>query len=123
MESGGVRLGERLRQLLKARKMTQAEFFRRMGLPKATGNHYVVGARFPPPELLLAFAEFFDVTVDYLLGHTEDPQGRVPLDLPHGWEETIRRLAGRGYTPEQVERIVELVEQAAANRQPKREGS
>ena len=59
----------RLRSLRERRGFSQKEFAAEMDLPTATYNQYETGKRTPDIEMLIRFADYFTVTVDYLIGH------------------------------------------------------
>lgn len=61
-------LGERLKELREEKGYTQREFAAKMGINGVTYLHYEKNQREPPLSLLAAFAEFYGVSVDYLLG-------------------------------------------------------
>ncbi|WP_018130974.1 helix-turn-helix domain-containing protein [Effusibacillus pohliae] len=72
--------GERLRQLRKQKNLTMKEFGKKFGLAESTISGYENGTRTPDLETIEKFADFFGVTVDYLVkGRTEPPkEGQVP---------------------------------------------
>ena len=45
-----------------------------LGMSQNTISRYETGAREADYKTLLNFAEYFNVTVDYLLGRTDNPQ-------------------------------------------------
>lgn len=54
-----------------------------MDLPYTTYNSYETGKRAPDYDMLLKFAEYFGVTVDYLLGRTDEPSPAAAFsDIP-----------------------------------------
>lgn len=59
----------RLRSLRERRGFSQKEFAAEMDLPTATYNQYETGKRTPDIEMLMRFADYFSVTVDFLIGH------------------------------------------------------
>ncbi len=61
-------LGENLRTLRTQCKMTTAELGEVFGWANATVSHYEKGERKPTPETLVKLADYFGVSVDYLLG-------------------------------------------------------
>lgn len=63
-----VILGQRLRELREERGLTQKQIAESMHINSVTYLHYEKNQREPPLALLADFANFFGVTVDYLLG-------------------------------------------------------
>lgn len=63
---------EKIRQLRKERHLTQAEVAREVGLSARGYQDLELGAK-PRYEALLHIADFYDVSVDWLMGRTEDP--------------------------------------------------
>lgn len=66
-------LGDRLRQQRNRRKLTQEDVARRIGVARTTYAMYEQNSREPDNETLQKLADFFDVSIDYLLGRTDDP--------------------------------------------------
>ena len=64
---------EKIRQLRKERHLTQAEVAKEVGLSARGYQDLELGAK-PRYEALLHIADFFDVSVDWLMGRTDDPQ-------------------------------------------------
>lgn len=62
-------LGDRLRSLREKKGLKQTEFAERMQIPNQNVSNYERGFRQPDYETLKRFADFFEVTTDYLLGH------------------------------------------------------
>ena len=61
----------RIRELRKARHMTLKQLGAVFGIAESTISQYETGKRQPDNETLLKLGEFFDVTVDYILGREE----------------------------------------------------
>ncbi|MDA7028652.1 helix-turn-helix transcriptional regulator [Bacillus sp. CLL-7-23] len=61
-------LGDRLRELRESRKLTQDKLAEVLGISRGTYAHYEINKRKPDYDTLIQIAEFFEVTVDYLLG-------------------------------------------------------
>lgn len=82
-------LPNRIRQLRETRGLTQAELGEKAGLPAASISHFETGIRTPGTTTLQRLADALEVTVDFLLGRSEDP-------LPSGPETRaiFRNLAG-----------------------------
>lgn len=63
---------EKLRELRKARRLTTTELANIVGCSNPTITHYERGDRKPDPDMLKKFADYFGVSIDYLLGR-ENP--------------------------------------------------
>ena len=63
--------GERLRELRKMAQLTQDELAQKTGLSRSAISMYEVGRREPDFEQADDLAEFFDVSLLYLLGNTD----------------------------------------------------
>lgn len=59
-----------LRQLRKARHMTQTELGKALGLSVSTISSYETGTRFPDFETQEAMADYFNISIDTLRGNT-----------------------------------------------------
>lgn len=60
-----------LKQLREARGITQTELAKQLGVVRSTICFYESEQHSPTPEMLIKLADFFGVTVDYLLGRDE----------------------------------------------------
>lgn len=56
-----------LSELLKEKKITQAELARELGVHRQNIYQWLTGKTLPRPELIVKIASYFNVTVDYLL--------------------------------------------------------
>lgn len=65
-----VDIGKRIKELRKARKMTQAEFAERLGVTTSAISSYENGTRLPSYEILIKIARIFRVSTDNLLGNS-----------------------------------------------------
>ena len=65
----------RLRELRKSRNLSQEALAMRLGAYQNSISRYERGVRDPGIDELIAFADFFDVSIDYLVGRTDDPWG------------------------------------------------
>ena len=72
----------RIRELRKAKKVTMKELGNMIGVAESTMSLYETGKRKPDPETLSRLADYFNVSVDYLLGRDEEqPQAALsPAD-------------------------------------------
>lgn len=68
----------RLKELRKASGLTQAQFGALWNAPQNTVSNWENGNREISNELLMAFSEYFGVSVDYLLGRDEAQKPPAP---------------------------------------------
>ena len=61
-------MGDRIRMLRKGRNLTQLVVATRLGVTKALISAYENGTALPSYDVLLGFANLFNVTTDYLIG-------------------------------------------------------
>ena len=66
-----LRIGDKIRELREEMGMNQAELCRRIQIPQTTLWHYENSEREISAEWLIKIAEFFNVSVEYLVGATE----------------------------------------------------
>ena len=59
---------ERLKELRKEKKLTQTQVGNYLGITVSAYGNYELGQREPSIDMLLKLADYFGVTVDYLLG-------------------------------------------------------
>lgn len=67
-------LGPRLKKLRTTKKMTQKELAEMINVTNVSVSGYESGNRFPDTDTLQRLADCFDVTTDYLLGRSDNPQ-------------------------------------------------
>ena len=72
-ESGEMNRANNLRKLREAKCLTQPELAEQFGSTQSAISNYESGTREPDISLLMKFADFFDVTIDYLVGRTDLP--------------------------------------------------
>lgn len=63
-----------LRKLRKERKLTQVELQMRTGIEQSLLSKFENGERIPPTETLIILADFYQVSVDYILCRTDNPR-------------------------------------------------
>lgn len=63
-----------LRILRKSKKYTQLAVQMKTGIEQALLSKYETGERVPPTETLLRLADFYHVSIDYILCRTDNPE-------------------------------------------------
>ena len=62
---------QRIRDLREDRDLTQAQVGWAINVPQRTYAYYESGQRMVPPHVICALADFYQVSVDYILGRTD----------------------------------------------------
>lgn len=70
-------VGERLRTLREGMKLSQSSLAKMIGTTQASINRYETATSAPPLKTLLWYADYFDVSLDYIFGRTDKPQGKL----------------------------------------------
>lgn len=68
-----IPFAERLQEARKQRQLTQKDVAAYLQMTERAYQHYEGGQRRPNYEVLVAIADYLDVTTDYLLGRTDEP--------------------------------------------------
>ena len=71
--------GERVKRLRKRRQLTQEMLAQELSTSKQVISRYEKGIRTPSIEIANRYAAFFGVSLDYLMGSTDDPE-TIPSD-------------------------------------------
>lgn len=79
-------LKNRLRLLRQEKELTQKEFANIFSISDARYNQYETGRRTPDYTLLNHFADYFDVSLDYLLGRTNKKKQQEHDDFMEAME-------------------------------------
>ena len=69
-----------LMALMKARGINQNRLAQELGSPRSTVSRYFITDRIPDPNYLYKMAKFFDVTVDFLLGVSDEKNSNLDPD-------------------------------------------
>lgn len=70
-------VSQRLKHLREGVNISQAKIAALMGATQASVNRYENGQTTPPLKILLWYADFFDVSMDYIFARTEQPEGKL----------------------------------------------
>ena len=67
---------KRLRDLRQENKLTLEQLGTKFSVTKQTVSHWEKGDRLPPLDMATALAEYFNVSLDYLVGLSDNPKRR-----------------------------------------------
>ena len=70
-------LGKRLRTLRESVAMSQTKLAEVLGSTQSSLNRYESGQCAPTIELLRKYADYFDVSMDYIFARCDEPQGKL----------------------------------------------
>ena len=70
-------IAQRLKSLRESVNLSQAKLAALMGATQASVNRYENGPSSPPRKILQWYADFFDVSMDYIFARTDQPEGRL----------------------------------------------
>jgi len=70
--------GSRVRSLRESMNLSQKALGEVIGVTNGQISDIERGRRFTPIQNLVALADFFCVTLDYLVGRSDDPKGGIP---------------------------------------------
>jgi transcriptional regulator with XRE-family HTH domain len=122
-------MGSISKQLLHLRKqmnVTQEEVAGPIGISRAALSHYETGRREPDYDTLQRFANFFNVSVDFLMGRDEENTAvagvrsmETSLELPDDrlFEEYHLTIDGRRLTQEETKRFIAFIRAERSFRQ------
>ena len=70
-------VGARMKGLRESIRLSQKELGRRLGITQSAVNRYENNQSEASYKTLLLYADYFDVSMDYLYGRTDKPQGTL----------------------------------------------
>ena len=93
---------KRLRTLREGMNISQAKVAKLSGTTQASINRYENRVGLPPHDKLLWYADYFDVSMDYIYGRTDKPQGELYDYQPKIIEdsEEMQRFVEMCFDPE-----------------------
>ena len=70
-------IGEQLRSLRESVRLSQAKLAKEFDVSQSALARYEIDDSTPSPEVFLKYADYFDVSLDYIFGRTDDPHGMI----------------------------------------------
>lgn len=108
-------LTTKLKELRTGAKLSQKELAATLGLDYKRYNHYETGRSEPDIATLHTLADFFNVTIDYLLGRDSEQKNNPDTAEDAGNQEIYSILSE--LTPENQEKLLELARMYRASQQ------
>lgn len=115
-----MNIGSRIAQLRDEKRWTQEQTAAKLGISRAALSHYEKNRREPDTETLAKFADLYQVTIDYLVGRTLNPQVAMSEDIRNfadhlelSDEEILQKynlsVDGRKLTADETKRFIAFV--------------
>ncbi len=70
-------IGPRLKELRRSMKLPQWKMAELLGVSQSSVDRYERNTARPTVENFLVYADYFDVSLDYIFGRCDDPQGKL----------------------------------------------
>lgn len=113
-------IGNRIAQLRDEKRWTQEQTAAKLGISRAALSHYEKNRREPDSETLTKFADLYQVSIDYLVGRSLNPQAALSEEvrsfvdhLELSDEEILEKYSlsvdGRKLTAEETKRFIAFV--------------
>ncbi|MBB6671731.1 helix-turn-helix domain-containing protein [Cohnella nanjingensis] len=116
-----MNIGSRIAYLRDQRGLTQEELSSSLGISRAALSHYEKNRREPDTETLTKLADLFHVSIDYLVGRTQQPHMTLDDDVRQFADQLelsdadrlLEKFAltvdGRQLTPEEAKRFIAFI--------------
>ena len=87
-------IGQRLKALRENTKVSQAKLAKAHGkMAQSAVNRYENSQSEVPSDILLWYADYFDVSLDYIYGRCDNPQGKLYDFQPKVWQDNEQMQA------------------------------
>ena len=94
-------VGKRLKALRESIGISQVKMAEAIGSTQSSVNRYENGQSTPPVELFRRYADYFDVSMDYLYCRTDEPRGKLYNYQPE-------RLKGKNIQNQELRDFIEM---------------
>jgi len=117
--------GKRLKELRVEKELTQEKLGEIFNVRKGTVSNWENGNRFPDENTIIKLADFFNVSIDYLLGRTDKRQPHhltkediIKLAPEYAWlfeeegleyVELVEEIRGKEIPPEVIKELIETI--------------
>lgn len=110
------KFGDRLKALREDNDILSKDFAKAMNVEAPTISNWERGVRFPKEEMLVKIADYFNCSLDYLLGRTDNPDAVVYAANFDNQEVEIE--VDKSYpklTPQEVNNLIEQLKEVGFN--------
>ena len=92
---------KRLLELRKSMNLSQSMMAEALGISQSSLNRYEHDQSIISDKVLLIYADYFDVSLDYICGRTDKPEGKLYTGRPNigGDNEEIRQFIEMCFDP------------------------
>lgn len=104
-----MQLGDRIKKLREDKGLTQADVCLALNIAQSTLANYETNFRSPKMDVLIAIANYYGVSIDYLLGRTDTPfvdTAKRPKDLNRFLQQAEIIFDGDTYNLDDKERAL-----------------
>ena len=84
-------IGKRLRALREGVRLTQVNMAEILGVQQSRINRFETGRSTSPPEVFIKYADYFNVSMDYLYCRTDEPRGKLYDYKPQALKEKMEQ--------------------------------
>lgn len=106
------KFASRLKALREDKDLLSKDFAKIMNVEPATVTNWEKGNRFPKDDTLIKIADFFNCSIDYLLGRTDNPGVKIYSGVLN--DQTVEIEIDNNYphelTPEDVKNILKQLD-------------
>lgn len=100
----------RLRELRKSKNMTLKDIANILNVSGSAISQYENGKREMDNASLVIVADFFNVTIDYLLGHTDSPHLAIPSEMRGIGLHFSNGISMEGLNADQIEDVMNYID-------------
>ncbi|MDQ1910383.1 helix-turn-helix transcriptional regulator [Paenibacillus sp. GD4] len=115
-----MKYGHRIASLRDDRKLTQEELASKVGITRAALSHYENNRREPDYDTIRKIADFFGVSIDYLMGRSDETGSSLDKDVlgfvndlelsdEAIMEKLNLKIDGYVLTPEETKRFIAFI--------------
>lgn len=102
------KFGDRLKELRLSRKLSQEELAKKFNTGKASICNYEKNLRLPDVNSIAKFANYFGVSVDYILGLTDNRKEVTPN--ADEYNAVIKRAKDSNVSADKLDMLIDILE-------------